>query len=79
MITQNPNKISKCPKCGSFDVKSVKYLGVPVIKCSSCGFDESSVYEVYPEQKTSQKAKGKYNIYKQGGSLRARKKTKKVS
>ena len=64
----------KCPKCGSPDVKSVKYLSVPVIKCSSCGFDESSVYDVYPEQKTSQKAKGKYNVYKKGGSRRTIKK-----
>ena len=58
--------MKKCPKCGSTDVKFFKYLGISVIKCSNCGFDESSVYEVYPEQKTSQKAKGKYKVYKQG-------------
>ena len=66
--------MNKCPKCGSSDAKLIKYLGVPVIKCNNCGFDESAIYEVYPEQKTSQKAKGKYKVYKQGGSLRARKK-----
>lgn len=65
--------MNKCPKCGSKNIKLKGYLGVNVVKCDNCGFDESAVYEVYPEQKTSQKAKGKYNIYKTGGSLRARK------
>ncbi len=64
----------KCPKCGSKDIKLQNYLGVKTIKCNNCGFDEGSIYEVYPEQKTSQKAKGRYNIYKAGGSQRARKK-----
>ena len=64
---------AKCPKCGSKNIKLYKYLGVIAIKCNNCGFDESSVYEVYPEQKTSQKAKGKYAVYKTGGSQRARK------
>lgn len=62
-----------CPKCGSNDVKFYNYLNIKTIKCNNCGFDESSVYEVYPEQKTSQKAKGKYTIYKEGGSQRTRK------
>ena len=44
------------------------------IKCNNCGFDERVVYDVYPEQKTSQKAKGNYSPYKAGGSGRARKK-----
>jgi len=66
--------MNKCPKCGSKDTKLVDYLGAKIVKCNNCGFDESSVYEVYPEQKTSQKAKGRYNIYKTGGSQRARKK-----
>ena len=64
----------KCPKCGSKNIKLYNYLGAKVVKCSSCGFDESSVYEVYPEQKTSQKAKGKYAVYKTGGSRRTIKK-----
>ena len=66
--------MNKCPKCGSKDVKFLNYLGIKTIKCSNCGFDESYVYEVYPEQKTSQKAKGEYTIYKKGGSLRTRNK-----
>ena len=66
--------MAKCPKCGSKNIKLINYLGIKTIKCSNCGFDESSAYEVYPEQKTSQKAKGKYNIYKTGGSRRTIKK-----
>lgn len=66
--------MSKCPKCGSKDIKLISYLGIKAIKCKNCGFDESSVYEVYPEQKTSQKAKGRYTVYKKGGSQRTRKK-----
>ena len=64
----------KCPKCGSKDIKFYNYLNIKAIKCDNCGFDESSVYDVYPEQKTSQKAKGRYTIYKTGGKQRTRKK-----
>ena len=63
-----------CPKCGSKNITLYTYLGAKVIKCSNCSFDEMAIYEVYPEQKTSQKAKGNYTIYKKGGSLRTRKK-----
>ena len=66
--------MTKCPKCGTKDVKLLSYLGINVMKCSKCGFDERVVYDVYPEQKTSQKAKGNYSPYKTGGSQRARKK-----
>ena len=62
--------MKKCPKCGSKNVKFINYLGIKAIKCSSCGFDESFVYEVYPEQKTSQKAKGEYSPYKTGRKQR---------
>ena len=65
--------MTKCPKCSSKDVKLLSYLGINVIKCNNCGFDERIVYDVYPEQKTSQKAKGNYSVYKTGGSQRARK------
>lgn len=67
-------KMRKCPKCNSKDIKLLSYLGINVIKCSKCGFDERVVYDVYPEQKTSQKAKGKYSVYKTGGTRRAVKK-----
>ena len=66
--------MKKCPKCGSGDVKFYNYLNIKALKCNNCSFDEGNVYEVYPEQKTSQKAKGKYNIYKTGGSRRIVKK-----
>ena len=66
--------MSKCPRFGSKKIKSYNYIGTKIIKCSDCNFDESKIYEVYPEQKTSQKAKGEYNIYKTGGSSRSRKK-----
>ncbi len=66
--------MNKCPECGSKNIKHYNYLGIKAIKCNNCGFDESSAYEVYPEQKTSQKAKGKYTIYKKGGSQRTIKK-----
>ena len=66
--------MKKCPKCGSKDVKFYKYLNLDAVKCNNCGFDESAIYEVYPEQKTSQKAKGEYSVYKTGGSRRTRNK-----
>lgn len=69
--------MGKCPRCGSADVSYHGYLGIRTIRCNSCGFDESSVYEVYPEQKTSQKAKGKYAVYKTGGARRTVKKSNK--
>lgn len=65
--------MDKCPKCGSSKVKIYNYLSIKAIKCNSCGFDESSVYDVFPEQKTSQKAKGRYAPYKTGGKQRTRK------
>jgi len=66
--------MKKCPKCGSKNTKFSSYLDIKIVKCGNCGFDESSVYEVYPEDKKSQKAKGRYNVYKAGGSQRTRKK-----
>ena len=66
--------MSKCPKCGSDDVKIYDYLGVKTIKCSSCGFDEAADYDAVPEQRASQKAKGKYLVYRTGGPRRTMKK-----
>jgi len=66
--------MAKCPKCGSKKLTFQDYSGIKTIKCKNCGFDENSVYEVYPEQKTSQKAKGSYSVYKTGGSRRTIKK-----
>ena len=66
--------MNKCPKCGSKDIRLQNYLGIKAVKCNNCSFDESKLYEVFPEEKKSQKAKGKYSVYKTGGSLRTRKK-----
>ena len=37
------------------------------VSMKNCGFDESKQYDVYPEGKKSQKAKGNYTPYKMGG------------
>ena len=67
-------KIKKsCPQCKSNNVRVIDYLGIKCIICSSCGFDESAQYEVFPEEKKSQKAKGKHNVYKAGGFGRTKK------
>ena len=62
----------KCPKCGSLNAKTIDYLGSKVIKCSDCGFDESELLDVFPSEKSSQKAKGSYSPYKTGGSRRTK-------
>ncbi len=64
----------KCPKCGSYNVMPYLYQSVEVIKCGDCGYDEGSAYDVFPEEKKSQKAKGSYSKYKVGGSRRTKKK-----
>ena len=67
-------KIKKsCPKCKSDKIKIISYIGVKCIVCNNCGFDESSQYEVFGEEKKSQKAKGNYAPYKSGGYQRSRK------
>ena len=67
-------KIKKsCPKCNSSNVKIIDYLGVKCVKCNNCGYDESRQYDVYPEEKASQKEKGSYTPYKAGGFSRAKK------
>ena len=66
-------KNKKCPKCSSSNTKMVGYLSIKTIKCNDCGFDECRQYEVYPEDKKNQKAKGRHTPYKAGGSGRAKK------
>jgi hypothetical protein len=63
----------KCPECGSVKIKFIDYMGLKCIKCSNCGLDEAKKYEVYPEEKKSQKEKGNYSPYKKGGSFRTKK------
>ena len=66
--------MKKCPKCGSFNIEPYMYQSVEVIKCIDCNFDGGSDYNIAPEQKISQKAKGKYSVYKAGGHRRTIKK-----
>jgi|TARA_B100001971_G_C18088562_1_gene482228 predicted Zn-ribbon and HTH transcriptional regulator len=63
----------KCPKCKSENIELVNYLDIKATKCNDCSYDERKQYEVYPEDKVSQKAKGKYTPYKTGGRGRTRK------
>ncbi len=65
---------TKCPKCKSSNIKIIDYLEVKCIICNNCGFDEGKEYEVYPEEKTSQKEKGRFTPYKAGGFRRAKNK-----
>ena len=64
--------MKRCPRCNSYNIEPYIFELVEVIKCNDCGYDEGSDFEEYPTQKTSQKAKGKYKVYKTGGSQRAR-------
>ena len=63
----------KCPVCKSKNIKLVDYIGVKCILCLDCGFDERKHYEVFPEEKVSQKEKGRYSPYKSGGGSRVSK------
>ena len=62
-----------CPKCKSNNIKIVDYLGTKCIICKACNYDATNQYDVYPEQKTSQKEKGRHTPYKTGGHKRSRK------
>jgi len=63
-------KIISCPQCKSSKIKIVNYMGIKCIVCGNCEYDESKQYEVFPEEKKSQKAKGRYTPYKTGGFKR---------
>jgi Zn ribbon nucleic-acid-binding protein len=66
-------EMKSCPKCKSGKIKLVDYSGIKCIICSKCGHDEREVYEQYPEERTSQKAKARYTPYKSGGGHRTMK------
>ena len=65
--------MKSCPKCKSSNVKTIEYLGVECIVCKECGFDERKQYDVFPEEKKSQKEKGRFTPYKAGGHGRSKK------
>ncbi|MBS3126677.1 hypothetical protein J4228_00770 [Candidatus Woesearchaeota archaeon] len=62
-----------CPECKSTHVTPIEDDGIEYIQCKACGFDELTGDEVFPEQTTSQREKGKYSPYKTGGKERVRK------
>ena len=62
-----------CPKCKSNNIKIINYMDIKCVICSKCGYDESKQYDVFPEEKKSQKVKGRYTPYKVGGFKRVRK------
>jgi len=65
--------VNTCPQCHSENIKKVDHMGISCTVCNNCGYDEKNLYEVYPEQKTNQKEKGRYTPYKAGGRRRAEK------
>ncbi len=67
------NKKIVCPKCKSDKAKITNYMGLKCVVCNNCGFDESRQYEVFPEEKKSQKEKGRYTPYKAGSFKRTKK------
>ena len=70
--SMNTKNRKLCPNCKSDDVKIISYIGIKCVVCNNCGFDESRQYDVYPEEKKSQKEKGKYTPYKAGGFKRTK-------
>tara|TARA_Y100000310_G_C20663819_1_gene806326 strand:- start:1325 stop:1537 length:213 start_codon:yes stop_codon:yes gene_type:complete len=70
MKFEKPSNV--CPQCSSENIKVIDYMGVKCKVCSECGLDERNLYEVYPEEKTSQKEKGKFSPYKAGGGKRGK-------
>jgi len=63
----------KCPRCNSNEVRIIDHMGIICIVCNNCEYDESKQYEVYPEDKKSQKVKNRYTPYKVGGFGRVKK------
>lgn len=61
-----------CPRCNSENIKTQMYAGLDCIICRDCGFDER-ILQDQPNQKTSQRAKGAYSVYRKGGAARSKK------
>lgn len=55
----------KCSKCGSEKIKKYKYENIDCYQCLKCNYDSCEEQE-FPEQRTSQREKGRYNPYKAG-------------
>lgn len=61
----------KCEKCKSSKVRPYKYENADCYECNNCGYDSCEDVE-FPEERTSQKAKGQFSPYKTGGSKRTK-------
>ena len=61
-----------CSRCNSNKINKYKYSGVECYRCLDCGFDSCAELDDVSQQRTSQKAKGKYSPYKSGGKSRTR-------
>ncbi len=61
----------RCPRCLSEKIKEVVYLNSTFIVCNSCKYDERESCDVYPEERTSQKAKKEFSPYQTGGAKRS--------
>lgn len=60
----------KCPECNSENVRFITKDGKKHLVCNHCIYDETEEFDVYPEEKTNQKEKGRYSPYKAGGPKR---------
>ena len=64
-------EVGGCPDCGSDNLEKYKYNKTECFKCKDCGFDICEEFEQTPEERTSQKEKGRYSPYKTGGGKRS--------
>ncbi|MBS3139701.1 hypothetical protein J4479_01720 [Candidatus Woesearchaeota archaeon] len=62
----------RCPKCGSDNTEL--YEDLAFIKCRNCGYDELTTEPFPYDVRKSQREKGRFTPYKQGGSRRIVKK-----
>ena len=60
------NDLLICPRCNSTKIKRYKYINTDCYQCLNCGYDTCSDVGSFPEQRTSQKEKGRYSPYKAG-------------
>jgi len=61
----------KCPKCGSEDTRIFRQGSLGYIVCNKCGYDEyHDILSVFPESRSSQKAKGQFSPYKAGRKIK---------
>jgi len=58
-----------CPQCGSPKIRTYKKDGKNCIECSECYYDSCALEEQYPEEKTSQREKGRYTNFLDGALI----------